>query len=540
MSVENKEGRGRVYVVGLDGATFDIINPMVARGLLPNLAAIMKEGVHAPLRSTVPAFSPVAWTSIMTGVNPGRHGIADAFIHHPDYRMSFANSTYRKCRPVWAILNEMGYTTGVMNVPLTYPPEHVDGFMITGMFTPETATDFTWPVELMGELRHRFGKYRFEAVQSENLDKVISTTYESIDQKDRVLEHLLEKSDPDFVFMVFVETDRIQHQFWKFIDPLRPDVDDAGRAKYGSVISDVYARLDRSLGKIMARLTPKDSVVIVSDHGFGPLRRAFSLGNWLIDNGYTAYSGNSEQTKPSFASSLIDVFKRKALGVGPDKDKQINRFFNGVDWACTKAFTEGAAGGIFINSKDAYPNGLVNPGDEYENLREEIIDGLMKLQDPATGKLVVEAVHRREDVYKPMPSTQGIPDLIVTCAEGYHTISPSEAAYYKLDIEGMFFTHRWSGRHADYGVFMMKGPSARQGVKLERAHVNDVTPTVIHLMGSPVSGEFDGRPLYEGLTGPEIGTDAAYSLANAGVVRDFSSDEARQIEEKLKELGYLD
>ncbi|MBI5815482.1 MAG: alkaline phosphatase family protein [Nitrospinae bacterium] len=534
--------RSRLYIIGIDGATFNIVSPMVERGELPNIGSVMAQGAWAPLKSTVPAFSPVAWSSIITGVNPGRHGIADAFIHHPDYHMSFANSTYRKNEPIWSIVNSMGVKTGVMNVPLTYPPEHVGGFMITGMFTPESADDFTWPLELRGDLQKRFGKYRFEAVQGENLERVIKTTYESIEQKDAVLDYLLAKDDPDFLFMVYVETDRIQHQFWKFIDEKNTTVNDADRRRYGSMIGDVYKKLDGSIGKIARRMGPEDTLIIVSDHGFGPLRTAFSLGAWLEENGYITYADNpAKSAAPSKISSIIQRIKRKALGIAPDKDEQINRFFGGVDWANTKAFTEGAAGGVFINVKGRQKTGTVEPGAEYERVRGELIAKLLEIKDPANGEKVIESAQKREEIYHSPDGLEGIPDLVVVCKMGYHTISPSEAAYYRMENTGMFFAHRWSGRHDDYGVLMMRGPKVKKGVKLSGADVMDVTPTALHLMGLPVSNEFDGKVLSEAIEGAPVESPAGeYAISKTGSAKDFSEDEAEQIRQKMIELGYLE
>ena len=131
-------GKKKMLIIGWDGATFDMIKPLVEQGQMPNIASLMQNGVWGPLESTLPPLTPVAWTSISTGVNPGKHGIFDALTYdHEKRKLSFVNASMRKVKPLWSILSEMNRTVGVMNVPVTYPPEEVNGFVISGMFTPQ-------------------------------------------------------------------------------------------------------------------------------------------------------------------------------------------------------------------------------------------------------------------------------------------------------------------------------------------------------------------------------------------------------------------
>ena len=487
----------RVFVIGLDGATFNVIMPLVKEGELKNIAKLMNEGSWGALRSTIPAFSPVAWTSMITGVNPGKHGIADAFIHHKEYRMSFVNSTYRGYKPIWSILNSLGISTGVVNVPVTYPPEQVDGFLITGMFTPEHVDDFAYPTDLRKRIEEKAGKYIFEAVQSPNINKVIKSTYEVIDQRDKIFSYLLSEYDLDFYFMVFVEADRIQHSFWKYMDETFTDVSHRERNKYGGVITDIYKKLDKSVGNILEHYREGDTVMLVSDHGFDSLHRAFALSNWLIEKGYTKYHTFGELSMPKPPSN-IDSIKKKLFGKAydKDKDKAINWYFQNIDWNATKAFTEGASGGIFINVEGRQKQGIVKNGEEYENVRHKIIDELKELRDPATGKKVVKEAYRREDIYT-TDNFSGIPDIIVICEKGYHTISPSECAYYRLSGKDMFFSHSWSGRHEEDGIFVVKGPMIKPGYYLENANIMDVSPTVLYLMDKPLCAEFDGKVMLD-------------------------------------------
>lgn len=534
----------RIFVIGLDGATFDIINPLIREGGLANIAGLMKHGVWGPLRSTIPAFSPVAWTSMITGVNPGKHGIVDGFIHHHDYRMSFVNSTYRRYKPIWSILNSLGKSTGVVNVPLTYPPEEVNGFLITGMFTPEHVEDFIYPHDLRRLIRDKAGKYIFEAVQSSNMDKVYKSTHKVIDQRDKIFSYLLSSYDLDFYFFVFVETDRIQHCFWKFMDEKSVDVSHSERKKYKTIIADIYKKLDDSIGRILKYAGDDDTVMLVSDHGFGNMQRAFALSNWLREKGYTAYMPGQEPAIPQ-PLSMFDKIKKKALRVveDADKEKALNWYFKNIDWHSTTAFTEGASGGIFINMEGRQRDGIVKAGEEYERVRRRLIDELKELRDPETGKKVVQVVHRREDIYT-SDDFIGIPDLIVICDKGYHTISPSECVYYRLSGKDMFFSHSWSGRHEENGILVMKGPTIKQGGNIGNANIMDVSPTILYLMDQPLSAGFDGKVILDAIRDEWKYTHQPrytgyYTLKLDGGAADFSEQESQQIEERLRNLGYL-
>ncbi len=533
----------KVFLIGLDGATFDIIIPLVEKGEMKNIASLMREGVWSKLRSTIPAFSPIAWTSLMTGVNPGKHGIVDVYNHHTDYRLSLVNSTYRRYKPMWSVLNEFDKKTGIMNVPLTYPPEKVDGFMITGMLTPENVDDFVYPKQLYRSLVGRFGEYEFEAAQSDNLERVINATYEILDQRDKIASYLLSEYELEFFFLVFAETDRIQHQFWKFMDRENSNVKQQDRRRYENIIVDVYQRLDVSIGKILKQIKDGDAVIIVSDHGFGPLYRAFSLSNWLIERGYTVYK--KEKAHIPFTSLYLDKIKRKIFGKCGDKDEELSRFLCKIDWKRTAAVTEGAAGGIFINMQGRQREGIVREGADYEKLRSEVIGALKELRDPLTWSKVVEEVYRREDIYTG-DNLDSIPDLIVTCSHGYYPISPSECALHRLDNRDMFFTHKWSGKHEDNGILIMKGPLIKQGYNLRNANIMDVAPTILYLMNVPISEEFDGKVLLDALKDTYITTHSvrytdSYTLkVGRRGEKVFSDEESQQIKEILKSLGYID
>ncbi|PYK24434.1 MAG: phosphodiesterase, partial [Verrucomicrobia bacterium] len=148
----------KVVVIGLDAATWTVIRPWMAEGKMPNLAKLMKAGVSGTLESILPPITPPAWTSFMTGKNPGKHGIFH-FVEteHGGYAMNYANATSRRSPTVWKLLNNAGYSVGTMNIPFTYPPEPLNGFQISGMDTPSETSPFIHPPELREELVKHLG-----------------------------------------------------------------------------------------------------------------------------------------------------------------------------------------------------------------------------------------------------------------------------------------------------------------------------------------------------------------------------------------------
>ncbi|MBI5826124.1 MAG: alkaline phosphatase family protein [Deltaproteobacteria bacterium] len=531
----------RTIVVGWDGATFDIIKPLVDKGLMPNVARLMRDGAWGRLESTIPPLTPVAWTSIFTGVNPGKHGIYDAMVYRPDQkRIVFANATMRAVKSVWSMLSAKGRKTGVMNVPMTYPPDEFDGFSISGMFTPDGADDFITPPGLKAEIEGLFGKYMIECRQESDPDAYLKLIFDMVDYREKVCLYLIERQAWDFFFVVFVATDRVQHFFWKYLDPGHPE-----HSKYGGAIAQVYERLDAALGRIMEKAGPHTNVMMISDHGSGPLNAAFFLNNWLLKKGYLALKqdmASALRTKKGsrimrgLARSVKKVLpSAKWSRIRPGADASINAFYSLIDFERTTAFSEGVTGAIYIT-----------PGlslAQYRDVTGRLIAELREIRDGA-GKRVIEEIYRREEIYSGEHAMEA-PDLTLICNPGYQVIAPNEFLFFKKDFEdALFLSHRWSGRHERYGIFLLKGPAVRKGVVLDNPRIIDVTPTILHLMGASVPEYMDGVVLEDALEPGYLASepvrynhDAATDQTGA---KKLSEEQEREIAEKLKNLGYME
>ncbi len=214
----------RVWIIGLDGASWSFLDRYMGEGKLPCLGELKSKGVWAKLRSTEPPLSPAAWTTFATGKRPGKHGVLDHLYRlEGTYDFLFVNSTLRGATPIWSFLSRQGKKVGVINVPLTYPAEPVNGFMVTGMYTPSDEHPFTYPPKLAQELREAIGGYKVIGERSkENLDTALRGILEEIPMRTKAASYLARKYEPDLMILVYGATDAVQHKFWRFFDPQHP------------------------------------------------------------------------------------------------------------------------------------------------------------------------------------------------------------------------------------------------------------------------------------------------------------------------------
>ncbi|EFL52502.1 type I phosphodiesterase/nucleotide pyrophosphatase [Solidesulfovibrio fructosivorans JJ]] len=536
----------RVVVVGWDGATFDIVKPMIAAGRMPVLEKFLEAGVHAPLCSTVPPVTPVAWTSFATGCTPGRHGIFDALTLDPaSHEVRFVSAAMRRAAPIWAVLSDRGRPAGAVNVPVTWPPDPISGLVISGMFTPSYAEDYVHPPELRQEIEARFGPCRDSPNMDPDPERYLQNLLAGVDARCELTLWLMAQKPLDYFCSIFMESDRVQHFFWGYRDPSHPD-----HAALGQAIEAVYERLDAALGRILDACPPDTAVALVSDHGAGPLRRAIFLNRWLMDNGFLTLSGELsalaggrhapsglKKTLVALAKAILPESVLEARRKAKSKAfARINNLFSAiVDWDKTTCVSEGIAGGIFFNPK------LVGEADRAE-LTRRLKEGLLAIVDPQTGAHPFAAVYAREELYNG-PAVTDAPDVITLCAPGYQVLVPHEIALYEQGAPtGLFATHKWSGRHEQYGVFALRGPGVAAGVELADAAMADVTPTLLYALDEAVPENMDGHVLAGAFTAetlaarpPQTTTATASTTGAAGT----DGAQADQIADELSDLGYM-
>jgi len=280
-------GKSRVLVVGLDGATFDVVKPLAMKGKLPNIRMLLERGVHATLKSTINPSTSTAWTTFATGKNPGKHGIY-GFVSERNGSLLPVRAGDRTEKSIWQIANQHGLKTIVVNVPWTFPPDKVDGIMISGMDTPDTSTEFVHPPKLRNELIEKFDYAIDVEIPPLSLDSFLRDVENLTKKRAATAEHLMKSYEWDLFISVFVCLDRVQHFFWKYYDGTHPQHSDKDTKKYREVIPRFYKMADEIVGRFMD-LAKDSTILLMSDHGFGPLHKLVHLERWMAQQGFTAW-----------------------------------------------------------------------------------------------------------------------------------------------------------------------------------------------------------------------------------------------------------
>ena len=536
----------KLLIIGFDGATFDLIRPWAEQGHLPNLAQLMQKGVHGDLHSTLPPVTSPAWPTFMTGCNPGKHGVFD-FIQPQGANFSLVNSTRIKQPTIWQRLSGLDWQVGVLNVPVTYPPQPLNGFMVTGILSPKNVT-ISYPDDLIGRYEAEIGPYRVapniqykSGIEAEFAEDIYGLVRAHGDWGLKFMQN----EAWDVLMVHFIALDIMKHALWRFMDHTHPRFEPS---PYEHAIRDGYALVDAYIGRMLDQLPPDTSVIIMSDHGFGPLHKMVNLNIYLMQKGLLRLKKDAWTQLKSFAfqrgltpsgafkmASKIGI-QNLATRVSKNTRNQIvGKFlsFDSVDWGRTVAYSMGHVGQVYLNVAGREPEGIVM-ANNYESTRREVADALRELRDEDGRSLVTNIIARHETYHGPY--TQFGPDLHLVL-DDYNII-----AYPLFATEGKVITQQIrgdSGCHRSEGIFIATGPNIKQGVQLPESNILDLAPTMLHMLGEKVPTIFDGRVLQEIFVRE---TAVAYSddtEDHTFADQSLAAEDAAQVEERLKGLGYL-
>ncbi|MFP4323790.1 MAG: alkaline phosphatase family protein [Anaerolineales bacterium] len=549
----------RVLVIAIDGATFDILDPWLAGGHLPHMARLVGQGVKTPLMSVFPPLTPAAWSSFMTGKNPAKHGILEFLQRKADsYAPEPMNAGLRRGRSLWHLLSEAGQRVVVVNVPLTYPPEPVRGALVAGMPVPEKRADFTYPPPLAREIRAWLPDYAINAntvyVRGQ-AEAFLADVRAKLEQRLTVAERLIEREQPDFAMVHILGTDRIQHEFWHCMDEAHSQ--HKGEAlRYKNAIRDFFAEVDAGLPRLLRFADDSTTVMLVSDHGFGPLERFVYLNTWLWQEGFLVLRRDALTRlktlafRAGFAPTNIYHWVER-LGLGgmrggmsmSSRQKLLDTLFlsfQDVDWSRTRAYARGNFGQIFINKAGREPAGIVQPGTDYDHTVAEIIARAeATLRDPHTGDTLLAAAQRREALFTGTPEQLDRAPDIALLMRDEATVPLGTADFPANRVVDRAFGN--TGDHRMNGIGILSGAGIQPGT-LESASLMDIAPTVLHLLGQPVPEDMDGRVLTEALL-PER-RDVSYAPVRDEATSDqrqaeYTAAEEAELMQHLHDLGYL-
>jgi predicted AlkP superfamily phosphohydrolase/phosphomutase len=546
---EAREEVDRVLVIGIDGATFDVIDPMVARGELPNIGGVIARGARGQLESSIPPVTAAAWVSFMTGVNPGKHGIFNFFELSPDAirqgQRRLITSRLIASATIWEIVDRAGGRMVAVNVPVTYPPWPIRGAMIPGLPTPAKDETLTHPPELLSEIESATGEYLLEENPSQGdavpLREWTERYVRIEEQRHRAALHLIGRKEWDLFVIVYGITDRVQHLCWE-------------EYRYGGAMADAvpraYRTVDRMAGELIARAGPETRLILVSDHGFGDLEKVFCTNRWLREHGFLRLKGagpGGTQRRPglrrgTLGGALSRCGFRRVAEFLPQPVRRVGlpvpalraRGPATVDWERTDAFAGNF--GIYINVREG-DLGTVERGPACEELRRRIMEELEELRDPETGGRVVDLVASREEVYEGRHAERA-PDIL------FRLKGMAYQQQNRPDAKELFADQR-GGTHRMQGVLVAAGSPIQPGARFRDAALIDVAPTLLYLLGVPVPREMDGRVLTEGLR-QEVLEARPVEVSAAPVERidlqkrGYRRDEEEAILRQLAGLGYLD
>lgn len=520
--IRTDQGR-KVMVIGLDGVPPSLVFNRGEPSLI-NLRALMGHGVWGPLRSTDPPITVPAWTTMTTGKDPGELGLY-GFRNRLDHGygpMVTVHSSHVKARRVWEYLEESGRRSILVGLPQTYPPVPHNGITVAGFLTPGIDAPFTYPPDLADELHLRAGGQYMTDVpefRTDDKDRLLKDLYTMVERRFRVAYDFLIHEPWDFFMMVEIGTDRLHHGFWNYCNADHPLYEPGN--PYETVIPDFYRYLDAWIGSLLATLSDDTTVIVVSDHGSRNLLGGIHVNEWLIREGLLVL-----QDEPRGETRLTPEL---------------------VDWTRTKVWSEGGYyARIFVNVTGREPSGTVAPS-EYDAFLDQLTNELQAIEDEQ-GRPMATRVLKPEAIYR--TCTNVPPDLIVYF-DDLNRRSIGTVGTGKIISAGND-TGPDNANHDPEGIFIMTRMAdlrsgTRNGQRVDHATLLDITPTILHEMGSPVPAGMGGTVINkrEWETRKPISVSAAHQerktdrQSRVGSTEGYTAEEEEIIRKRLEDLGYL-
>lgn len=527
----------RTLIIGLDGATYDLLDPLVEEGIMPNLGRIMKDGARGVLRSTIHPLTPPAWTTMTTGRTPGNHGVFD-FIRvdrdgtKPSYTL--ATSSDVMVPTIWQIASREGLRATTLNFPVTFPAKPIEGVVIPGYVPWSYLGRAIHPRPVFKMLKEKGvfkasemstdWQHERKAVQGLSENQLEDWVNFHITRENRwfdILMTLMEEEPSELTAVLFDGTDRIQHLCYHLIDrETRGDYDTPDAIKTRDLALQYYRNVDGYIQQMIDKAGPDAQVFIVSDHGFTRSgARIFYANTWLEKMGWLDW----------IEGTPMDDQGRVAL----DENTEASTL---IDWETTKAYALSSSSNAIFIRQAKVPGAPGVPPAEYEAFRDKMIEELLALKDPKTGKPVIMHVFKREDAF-PGTYTDRAPDLTLMLHD-YSFLSVLRADEALKDRQVPYATH-----HPD-GIIVATGPGINAGARLDPLFIADVAPIALYSLGLPVPTDIEGKVRLDVFSEK---WRAAHPLSYVDVLTEagvqdgttLDAEAQAQIKERLKSLGYL-
>jgi predicted AlkP superfamily phosphohydrolase/phosphomutase len=555
-----------LVIIGIDGGTFKIIDPLIEEGKLPNLKRLIISGVKGILKSTYPPITAAAWVSFMTGKNPGKHGFFDFREYNPeDYIPSFVPRTKDAVREnvstlhssrfhgetIWDFLGNAGYEMNLVAVPMTYPPWKINGRMVAGYPCPDYTKPKTYPPEWSDEIGQLFN---LSAINYSKIEEFIRECKELVERKGRIILEQIRKRKGEVYSVVFSSTDFAQHYFWKYLEQKNHS--------YSSVIEEIYIGIDGVIGKMLNMIDENTSIIVMSDHGFtSHPKKYFNLNSWLMQEKYISLKRNQSSYMKDIISKSFSfivnkvVYKRSNLKMSiieiiskmPEFIQKwvATQHFKSdlMDWYGTKAFRfrmYANVDGIVINQRGRQKHGVVEKGREYEGLRDEIIKKLLNIKDPDSGIPIIVGAFRREEIYNGNYFNNA-PDIIVEFNLDYIGGIGLDNQIVSSVPAGT--SNVFTGIHSQDGIFIICGPNINKRLIINSVNIIDIAPTILYDMGLPIPEDIDGKIIEEVFVDSYKANSPRYASINKEIEKkeeSLTKEDEESMKQALKGLGYID
>jgi len=466
--------KNKVILIGIDGCTFRILWPLTRDGYLPSFLEIIENGCHTNLISTLPFNTLPAWTSIFTGVNPGKHGITGEVIRE-NGQYKLASSRDRAVDSLWSILTRHHIKQVIVNEPVTFPPEKVHGIMITGFSTPPQSRDFVYPVSLRDEIEKISHGYEtdlplgFDQVIARSKSKGFQLITRFAKKIIKTAKYLYSNYDWQLFSVIITSTDRLQHFYF---------------GDHQSITSH-YQLLDSFINYVISH-SDDANIIVVSDHGFGSLRKCFYINTWLKYQGVVSERQNVINlvlsklhiTYIKIASILLKLKLYKFLSkITPSSVKHslpVSEYASSVDFNRSEVVFPSINGGLFINSYGSRVMEAIKALISEFFIKKEVIEHVYLRKHIVWGPYA----HRASDIYLLPKYGYEISPLITSRP----IAEPSEYG----DIR--------TGTHRPDGIFIAYGPDIRKGIKLKSPIFTwDIAPIILHMLNLPIPTYMDGK-----------------------------------------------
>lgn len=547
----------RTLVVGWDAACWEYLDPLLKAERLPNLARLIGQGVHGSLRSTMPPITPTAWSSLITGVNPGKHGIFEWVQRQPtSYQSTPISADHRVGTPVWARLNDAGIRVGVTNVPLTYPVQPLDGFMLCGFSTPASARDLTHPHELLAEIEARFGPYHplapidpNECTPQEFYDA--SRTHQK--QVVKIATTLSKEHDVQVLILNLMLLDHANHGM--------PTMD---------LVEQAIVDTDTDLGQLLAEYSP-DNVMLLSDHGSRRVKGVFLLIAWLAEHDLLT----RQMRPPHERSKVINFLLEQWLDGNPNALAPVGRrllreslsrlpalltspLHNAIERDIPLAFMQadtidhfvphstqvypagGNRGNLTLNLIGREPEGIVSTASS-EKILAQLSDDLRAIQEPDTGNPLFSRLYRPEELYTG-PFAGDAPDLIGDYYQSDWSVVTTVPGLRRRPWRFFLTGERWHGDHSRDGIYVFAGRDFCHRSERSQANLLDIPATLLYLCDVPQPDDYDGHALRHAFQNADrpLRYQPGDQRSKRGTSSSYTEDEEREVLQRLSHLGYVD